>query len=112
METMKRNRVSIPSDIKAKMKEIHTTVKETTSKVQNSQWAHHLTDAPLFEPNNHFKKASAGSVPTTPLHAALGPASAAAVPNLNRAQSKLNVFERADRSVPGPFQNNSFRRLG
>jgi hypothetical protein len=105
---MKNYNVTIPSEIKAKMKEIHTAVKDTTNQISSSPWAKEL-ETPS-QSYNHNKKSSGGSVPTTPMHAALGPASAAAVPNLTRAQPKLNVFERVERSVPGPFQNNSFRR--
>lgn len=53
----------------------------------------------------HSKQASLGSVPTTPLGAALGPAAAAAIPSRGGG-GRLNVFERADRYLanPGPFR--------
>jgi hypothetical protein len=109
---MKDNKVELPPHIKSKTKEMHGVIKETTNLISNSQWSPFLQTPPPTEPNNHFKKASAGSVPTTPLHAALGPASAAAVPNMIRAQPKVNFFERVDNIRSGPFQNNSFRRPG
>jgi hypothetical protein len=55
----------------------------------------------------HSKQSSVGSVPTTPLNAALGPAAAAAIPSRGGG-SRLNVFERADRYLanPGPFRKD------
>ncbi|KAF2399051.1 hypothetical protein EJ06DRAFT_68924 [Trichodelitschia bisporula] len=119
-------------DIKALMKHIHIAVKEASVRITNSPWAAgDASKAPSvrevpFSPSAssfisslsgsmsgnlppphmpHNKQGSLGSVPSTPLGAALGPAALATLPNSQAVRSnaqagvggKMNVFERAER---------------
>jgi hypothetical protein len=102
------------------MKDIHSAIKAASSLIRSSPWGHYMTTEEVIPPNQggmagretlpvapHVKQSSLGSVPTTPLGAALGPAAAAAIPSRGGG-SRLNVFERADRYLanPGPFRKD------
>jgi hypothetical protein len=103
------------AEIKPVMKSIHVVAKETTSRITASPWGSYLHNSSSGNesfngrqlPNsggssstNHLQPQSSnmGSIPSTPLSAALGPAALATVPNKGaQSRSAINFFERADR---------------
>lgn len=117
MKELKSLSVSTNPEIKQQMKDIHSSIKAASSLIRSSPWGHYMTTEEVIPSQGammgrdnaslapHSKQSSVGSVPTTPLGAALGPAAAAAIPSRGGG-SRLNVFERADRFLanPGPFR--------
>lgn len=99
------------------MRPIHHIVKAASTLVQGSPWRVYLeksnytngseglqprpfpTSAGISAAtNNQTQPGPMGSIPSTPLSAALGPAAAAAVPSKGASgRPAINFFERADR---------------
>ena len=94
------------------MKVIHVAVKDLSNRLMNSPWGHYLNQSNYPNFNDSFQlrsqltnsgplqipQTNVGSVPSTPLSAALGPAAVATVPSKGpTGRSAMNVFERADR---------------
>lgn len=107
------------------MKSVHVAVKDALARVASSPWAHYTNGIPVLAPSggiDNFQGSSAGSVqqhsvfgsvPSTPLSAALGPAARATVPS--KSHSRINFFERADKFVAtqqlgGPAQAGIYNR--
>lgn len=107
---------SINPQIKAIMKAIHHAVKETSASISASPWAtylsvkneplgiEHYASRPLPSTMGlpgvhgyHPQNGSLGSIPSTPLSAALGPAAQAAGPGkASSGRPGINFFERAE----------------
>jgi hypothetical protein len=100
------------------MKAIHVVAKETTSRITASPWGSYLHNgnpmggSGIYPPRAQHpnsttlsvvsalqsQSANMGSIPSTPLSAALGPAALATVPSKGgQSRSAINFFERADR---------------
>ena len=102
--------VTLPGDIRARLRPIQISVKDTSQLIMSSPWAPQFRQAGNFaEQPNHFSPghyptnsaATQISLPMTPQSAALGPAVQATVPSTPQSASFAsafsgNVFERAD----------------
>jgi len=108
---------SITTEIKSLCKPIHNILKEATRSVAESPWAtaaYDNTRGPQNGENPNFY--APGSVPSTPLSAAIGPAASAAVnpgpsarerdgPLRTGSSTRINFFERVDE-----YQRNTQNR--
>jgi hypothetical protein len=94
------------------MKNIHIPLRDSTTLLTNSPWAHYLNqsnyDGSQFRHNANNgsmppPNSNINSVPSTPLSAALGPAAVATIPNrAPPGKSGLSVFERAEKLASFP----------
>jgi hypothetical protein len=99
------------------MKSIHLALKDSTTRLTNSPWAHYLNQSNYDGSQSRFNTNTASmppptpsqsSVPSTPLSAALGPAAIATLPNrVPPGKSGLSVFERAERLASFPTTQQS-----
>jgi hypothetical protein len=110
------DQVSLPLDIRSRLRPIQLTVKETTQLIMASPWARLLSDAGqhsqgdqsqdgnnYYSPGHYPNNSGVNQVqlPMTPQSAALGPAVQATIPSTPQSASFAhafsgNVFERAD----------------
>ncbi|KAI1447591.1 RAM signaling pathway protein-domain-containing protein [Annulohypoxylon stygium] len=104
------DQISFPQDLRAKLRPIQTSVKETNQIIMSSPWGYLLRHADNFNNTpNHYSPSHYSSspgvaqiqLPMTPQSAALGPAVQATVPSTPQSASFANafngnVFERAD----------------
>lgn len=102
--------VTLPGDIRARLRPIQISVKDTSQVIMASPWAPlfrqagSFTDQPIYHSPGHYAANSGAtqvSLPMTPQSAALGPAAQATVPSTPQSASFANafagnVFERAD----------------
>ncbi|KAI1083761.1 RAM signaling pathway protein-domain-containing protein [Whalleya microplaca] len=102
--------LSLPLDIRARLRPIQISIKEANQLIMTSPWSHLLRHAgSMSDSSNHYSPnhySSSSSVtqmqmPMTPQSAALGPAVQATVPSTPQSASFANafsgnVFERAD----------------
>jgi hypothetical protein len=108
----------VTNEIKHLCKPIHQILKEATRTVAESRWAtaaYDNTRGTMNGENSQFY--ASGSVPSTPLSAAIGPIASAAVnpglsarekegPLRTASSTRINFFERADE-----YQRNTQRRI-
>lgn len=113
---------SVTNEIKSVCRPLHTVLKDATRAVAESPWAtaaYDNTRAPQNSQSSSFYMP--GSVPSTPLSAAIGPIASAAVnpggagtaggteragPLRTGSSTRINFFERADE-----YQRNTQRRI-
>ncbi|KAI0181292.1 RAM signaling pathway protein-domain-containing protein [Hypoxylon sp. FL1284] len=102
--------ISLPLDIRTRLRPIQIGVKETNHLIMTSPWAYlfrhagNISDASGHYSPNHYSSGSTATqlqMPMTPQSAALGPAVQATVPSTPQSASFAgafngNVFERAD----------------
>ncbi|KAI0013236.1 putative cell morphogenesis protein Sog2 [Xylariaceae sp. FL0662B] len=102
--------LSLPLDIRARLRPIQISIKETNQLIMTSPWVHLLRHAgsigdasSQFSPSHYSSSSSVTQIqmPMTPQSAALGPAVQATVPSTPQSASFANafsgnVFERAD----------------
>ncbi|KAI4860442.1 putative cell morphogenesis protein Sog2 [Hypoxylon rubiginosum] len=119
--------VSLPLDIRTRLRPIQIGVKETNHLIMTSPWAYllrhagNMIDASNHYSPNHYSSGSAATqmqMPMTPQSAALGPAVQATVPSTPQSASFANafngnVFERADALISmGGIGSISLSRTG
>ncbi|KAI1766518.1 putative cell morphogenesis protein Sog2 [Hypoxylon sp. FL1150] len=121
--------VSLPLDIRTRLRPIQIGVKETNHLIMTSPWAYlirhagNMIDASNHYSPSHYPSGSASTqmqmqMPMTPQSAALGPAVQATVPSTPQSASFANafngnVFERADALMSmGGIGSRSMSRAG